>query len=111
MPLAATAVLVETADREGDDFLVEGAGVLLRHVELDARQPYAGDAAGAAREVLGDELARQAHSFEQTGAAVGADDRDAHLRHDLQQAVIDRPFKADKAFLERQLAEQAAAVP
>jgi len=43
--------------------------------------------------------------------AIGADDRDAHLGHDLQQTLVDRLLEAVQALIERQVAEQATTVP
>jgi hypothetical protein len=86
--------LVEAADRQRDHVLVEGARVLLGDLLLDAAQADAGDARGHAGEELRDQRARQADRLEVVAAAVGRQDRDAHLGHDLEQALVQRLLEA-----------------
>ena len=49
----------------------------------------AADARGRAREVLVDEVAREADGLEYLRAVVALDRRDAHLGHDLDHALGD----------------------
>ena len=63
---------------------VSGQHLLGDDVEADAAQRR-----GRAGEVLVDELLGQAHGLEDLGAAVGGDGGDAHLGHDLEDAVAE----------------------
>ncbi len=63
------------------------------------------------RKVFGAQRAGQAHGLEVVAAAIAADDRDAHLGHDLQQALVDRLLVAREALVQGQPRQQAAAVP
>ncbi len=84
--------------------------MLLQHLLLDACQADAGNARGHAGEILGHQGAGQADGFEVRAAAIGADHGDAHLRHDLQQALVHRLGEALQAIVEREIAEQPAAM-
>ena len=55
----------------------------------DLHQARPLDGGGGSGEVGVDELARQAHSVKDLGAAVGLVGRNAHLGHDLQNALAD----------------------
>ena len=110
VPVAAAPHLVEAADRQRDHVLVEGALVLLGDLLLHAAQADARDARRHAGEEFLDQRARQADRLEVAAAAVGRQHRDAHLGHDLQQAVVQRLLVVGQALPERELAEQAALV-
>ena len=56
----------------------------------DLGQARALDRGRGAEEELVDERARQADGVEDLRAAIGLVGRDAHLRHDLEQALVDR---------------------
>ena len=109
MVLAAPAVAVEAADRQRHVVLAPGAGVQIEQLLLDAGQTDPGDPARHVGEVLVDQGARQADRLEVVAAAVGREHRDAHLGHDLEQAVVERRLVAPDTLLQRGLAEQAAA--
>ena len=57
---------------------------------LDVFQFQTSDGRCDAGEILGDDLRTEAHCFEDARGAVGAERRDAHLRHDLHQPLADR---------------------
>ena len=107
--LAGLAVLVESADRQGHHILVPGPLMELHHAVLDAGHADAGNAAGHGGEIFGDEGAREAERLEIGAAAIGGDDGDAHLRHDLQETLVDRIAEIVEALIEGEVAEQAAA--
>ncbi|MPL60913.1 hypothetical protein SDC9_06477 [bioreactor metagenome] len=88
--LAGAARLVEAADRQHVLTAKPALRMHLLQLVLDAVQADAGDARMHAREELGHHGARQAHRLEVQTTAIGGDDRDPHLRHDLQQARVDR---------------------
>src|SRR3546814_1132864 len=85
--------------------------MLLDQLLLQSRQADSGNAAVQSRKELGDQRARQADGLEIVAAAIGAYDRDAHLGDDLEQAVVDRLLVVAQRLVQRDLAEQAAAVP
>ena len=60
----------------------------LARVFLQVGKGRALDAAGDAREAQGHHFGRQAYDFKQLRAAITADGADAHLRQDLQQALL-----------------------
>jgi hypothetical protein len=59
-------------------------------------------------EEIVDQRARQADRLEIIAAAIAADDRDAHLGHDLEQALVDRRAIARDAAVDIHIAKQAA---
>ena len=79
---------------------IEEAAVDRRVAERIGMAPYglfgdlgkadALDAGVGAGEVLGDEIRLQSDGVEDLRAAIGLIGRDAHLRHDLEQALADR---------------------
>ena len=68
----------------------EGVGVATRGLLGDLVEAGAFDRRRSAEEEAVDERARQADGVENLRAAVRLVGRDAHLRHDLQQALVDR---------------------
>ena len=109
--LAGAPVAVQPAHRQRHDALVEGLLVHRQRLGLDAVQAEAGDTRGHAREILLDQGAGQADRLEVVAAAIGGQNRDAHLGHHLQQAVLDRLLVVGEAVLQRPVAEQAARQP
>ena len=105
--LAAAAVAVEAADRQRRLRRRQARACSSRTRFSMPVRPMP-EMRRQAWEVFAAERARQAHRLEVVAAAVGADDRDAHLGHDLQQALVDRLLEAGQALLERQAGEQAA---
>ena len=91
------AIAVDSANWQTDDIAAERLFLLLQNLVLDARQADAGNARRHAREKLGNQRPRQADSFKIITAAIGADDRNAHFRHNLEQALIDCLLCAGKA--------------
>lgn len=90
MGLAAGARLVEAADRQ---HVQTGFPALVMHLlglVLNAADADAADPAGHAGEVIGTHRPAQAHRLEVQTAAIGGNHRDPHLRHDLQQPLVDR---------------------
>ena len=67
-----------------------GANAAAEGFFRDLEQSGAFDGRGGAREIVLDEVRRQTHSVEDLGAAIGLVGRDAHLGHDLQNALADR---------------------
>ena len=92
---AAPTPLVLAAGREAD---VRERGVLLRERGLvpggalrrDLGHADAAELRGGAGEVLLHELGREADGLERLGGRVGGHRRDAHLRHDLEDALAER---------------------
>ncbi len=79
-------------------------GVLVGdHVDADAAEQR-----GGAGEVLVDELLAESDRLEGLGAGVGADDGDAHLRHDLQHTLAERLDQVLLGLLGRQALDHAA---
>ena len=68
---------------------LEGAVVLAAAPRGEHVQADAFDARGGAGEVLVDQRLVQADGLEDLRAAVALQGRDAHLRDDLQQALVD----------------------
>ena len=73
------ARLVEAADRQRYGVRPKGAGVDGQRVLLDAGKPDAGDPAGHAGKILGDEGAGESDRLEVVAAPVGRDHRDSHF--------------------------------
>jgi hypothetical protein len=86
--LVLCAQAVEPADRQRDHILIERHFVAHQRVLFQARQAEARDAAVHAGEIVGHKRAGEAERLEIVAAAIGRDDRDAHLGHDLQQARL-----------------------
>jgi hypothetical protein len=93
--LARGAQPVEAADRQRHGRRPRRARAA-RAPCAAGRQADAGDAAGMPGKNR-HQRARQADRLEIVAAAIGADDRDAHLGHDLQQALVDRLLVAPQA--------------
>ncbi|EHJ61206.1 hypothetical protein NSU_1794 [Novosphingobium pentaromativorans US6-1] len=88
--LAADARTVDAADVEHvgvDRVFAEGRGVTAHRLFRDFEQARALDGGGSAGEVLLDEFGRQADGVEDLRAAVRLVGRDAHLGHDLADAL------------------------
>lgn len=93
--LALAAPLVLAADlqrtvRGGDAGGGVALGVAGGDLLGDDVEAGAADLGGGAVEVLRDEVLVQADGLEDLGAPVGGDRRDAHLGHDLQDALAER---------------------
>ena len=110
MRLAALAGLVEAADRQRGDLLVEGARMQARHFGRDTREADAGNAARHAREDVGHHRARQPHRLEQIGTTIGRNHRDTHFGNDLEEAGAHRVEVALHHLAKREFAEQPARV-
>ena len=90
--LAAHAVLIVAADLEfGIGFGDRPEGVLVLHLRFAREhvQADAFDARSRAGEVLLDQRLVQADGLEDLRAAIALQRGDAHLREDLQQALVD----------------------
>ena len=83
--LAAPVQLLEAAFAAWESAFVVGQGLFGDFEHTDPA-----DARDGLREVVIDELFVQADSFEDLGAAVTLDRGDAHLGHDLHDALLDR---------------------
>ena len=108
--LAAVAIAVKAADGQGYDVFGPRCFVDFQHLVLDAGEPDAGNARRHAGEELRHQGARQADGLEVVAATIGADDRNPHLRHDLEEPVIDGRLEAAQAGLQVDGAEECAAV-
>ena len=64
-----------------------GEAMAFGHLGGDLGQPDPLDVGGRAGEVRVDQLVRQAHGLEHLGPGVGGNRRDAHLGHDLEDAL------------------------
>ena len=111
MCFPAGAIPIEPADGKCRHFLGERFGMLPADALLDPGQTDARNAGWHAREVLGHHGTRQSHGFEIVAGAIGRDDRDAHLRDDLEQAGTDAVHVALHAFAQPPAAEQATGMP
>ena len=89
-PEVLLAVLAEAvlAARREDGGRVRGPR--LGEAALDVLELEPADGRGDAGEVFADELRAESDGFEDARAAVGAQRRDAHLGHDLHQALAHR---------------------
>ena len=93
MGFAAQAEGVVAADFERfgqNRRIAEGVAVAPDRLGGDLGAAGALDGGGGAGEIAGDEFALQADRVEDLGAAIGLVGRDAHLGHDLEQALVDR---------------------
>ena len=70
--------------------IAEGVAMAPDRLGGDLGAAGALDGGGGAGEIAGDEIALQADRVEDLGAAIGLVGRDAHLGHDLEQALVDR---------------------
>ena len=89
MAFARTAIPEKAADRQKHIHHLECFGMHIGNTRGNACQAKSGNARGHGREILGDKRARQSKGFKIISAAIGGDNRDPHLRHDLQQPVLD----------------------
>ena len=87
MVLLAVHVLEQAACGEGA-LRVEGGAIELRLVGLEIHEMSAGDARDGARQAQANDVLVHAHDFEQLCAAIAGDGGNAHLRHDLEQALV-----------------------
>ena len=87
--LAAPARLVEAADRQQSSAAGRRLACSVAQLLLDADDADAGDARGHAGEELRHQRAAEADRLEVAAAAIGRDDRDAHLGDDLEQPLVD----------------------
>src|SRR4051794_32258550 len=93
MCLAADAVGVIAADiehRPVDRRIAERIAMTAHRFFGDLIETDAFDHGVGAGEELVDEILRKPHRIENLRAAIGLISRDAHLGHDLQEALIDR---------------------
>ena len=91
--LSAPLVLpadVERTVRRGRGLGRVGVAVAQLVLAGDALESHARDLAGRASEVLPHKLVREADGLEALSSRVRRDCRDAHLRHDLQDALAER---------------------
>ncbi len=84
-------------DRDRGVALGVGTPVTHQHLFGDDVNPDPANPRGCTSEVSFDEFLVEAHCFEDLGTPIGIDRRDAHLRHDLQNALIRRLHKALRA--------------
>ena len=109
MVLAAHAHRIVAADVEHrcvDRRIAEGVAVAAHRLFGDLGQPHAFDAGMGAGEILVDEVLAQADRVENLRAAIGLIGGDAHLRHHLEQAFVDRLDVALDDFLLVELLRQ-----
>ena len=102
------AQAVETANGQRDHILIERLLVTHQRVLLEAGKAEARDAARHAGEIIRHQRAAEAERFKVIAAAIGGDDRDAHLRDDLQETRFDGIFEVLHGLAECQIPEQAA---
>ena len=109
MVFAARAVGIFAADIERglvDLRVAERLGVTARGFLGDFGKADAFDAGMGSGEILRDEICLEADRVENLRAAIGLIGRDAHLRHDLEQALADRLDVALDDFLVVELGRQ-----
>ena len=107
MFLAAIALAVEAADRQARDGAVIGRLMLEARAVMQRGIALARNLRRHAGEKIVHQCAGKAHRLEIIAAAIAADDRDAHLGHDLQQALVDRDAKPLDAGVEVEIPEQS----
>ncbi len=100
VPLAALAVL-EVAGVLELRLVRAGSVEPLEGFPLEAVETRAAERGGRAAEVLAAERAVEADGVEQAGAAVARHVGDAHLGHDLQDALLERREKAPLRLVRR----------
>ena len=108
--LAALPIAVQPADRQCRDVLVESADMQLAHLALKSGKPDSGNARRHTREVARNQPPAQPDRFEHIGAAIARNDRDTHLGHDLEQALVDRFAVTPDTVEQRHVAEQPPAM-
>ncbi len=107
MGLASFAGLVEPADRQNVLSFQPARRVHLQSRTLNTRDPDAGNPAVHPGEELGNHGAGKPHSLEVQAAAIGRNHGNPHLRHDLQQALIDRLAVPHFGFVQRAIQQPA----
>ena len=80
-------------------------------VLLKASKAKAGDPAAHAGEIIRHKRAGEAERLEIVPAAIGGDDRDAHLGHDLQETSLNGRLVIMHALFQRHVAIKTAAMP
>src|SRR5206468_639359 len=89
--IAAPLVLAALEELDRPDIAAAiGAAVMGERLGGDLRQADPADARGRLVEVAADELLVEPDRLEDLGAAVALDRADAHLGHDLDDALLDR---------------------
>ena len=83
-----------------------GLRVTRRDLSRDDVETDAAETRRRRGEVLVDDLLAEAERLEHLGAAVGGDGRDAHLRHDLEQALAERLDEVLDGLLGRRVTER-----
>jgi len=84
------ARLVEAADRQDILTVPEGAGMHFLDLGLNPRDANPRNPARQARKIFRAKRAAQPDRLEIEAAAIGGDNRDAHLRHDLEKPQVNR---------------------
>ena len=110
MRLTTAAQLVQTTHRQRHRIGIPGAAMQFHNALGDAREANARNAGWHAGEELIHQRAGEADRLEIHPAAIGGDDRDAHLGHHLQQALIHRLLILRHRLGQRQRAKQATAM-
>ena len=110
VPFAAASIAVQAADLERRIVVCVSPPVQRQHLLLNTGVPDAGEPRVQPREILCAQRTRQADRLEIVAAAIAADDRDAHLGDDLEQALIHGLFVAPEAVVQGEPGEQAARV-
>ena len=108
VPLAALAQTILSAHRQRHHGAIEGPLMHVHDPLLKALKAEPGNPRGHAREMTGDQRARQANGLEVIAAAIGRKDRDAHFRHDFQKAILDRLLEMSDGGGQRNAVEQTA---
>ncbi len=107
----AIAIAIDAADGERHNLILIGFAVEFQRTALNAREPDARDTRWHTGEKFGDQRAGKPDGLEVVAAAIGREDGDAHLGHDLEKTIVDRLLVAGNAVLERVVRQQTAAVP
>ena len=89
MTLARFAETEEAANRQIAQALAIGLAMQIHQPGLDTVQADAGNARGHGREKFCHQRARQTKGFKIIAAPIGSDNRNAHLGHNFQQAILD----------------------
>ena len=109
--LTGPAIAEEAANRKDRIGCLEGFAVHVGDTGRDAGQAKAGNARRHGREIFRHKRTRQAKRLEVIATAIGGDDRNAHLRHDLQQAVLDRLAVVGDSVGKGQAGQQPTVMP
>ncbi|MCY1170030.1 hypothetical protein D9M73_100880 [compost metagenome] len=105
---AGVTLAIETPDRQRCHRRIIGLVVPQLRVEVERGIALARNLRGHPREQVVHQSAAEADRLEIIATAIAGDHGDPHLRHDLEQALVDRRAMPFKTLFQRQISKQAA---